>query len=97
MEIKATIVETLAGKYTTTEIEKHVDHFMNDNSDISTDILNIGIVIIYNMGWQKRSTGRIYDSLSSHRFMIGCVTGNVVSVGVRENNATDACVQIAKM
>ena len=50
MEIKATIVETLAGKYTTNEIEKYVDHFMNDKSDIPTDILNIGIGISYDMG-----------------------------------------------
>ena len=56
---------------------------MNDNSDIPTDILNIEIVISYDMGWQKHSTGRIYNSLSGHGFMIGCITENLVSVGVR--------------
>ena len=35
------------------------------------------------MGWNKRSTGRVYDSLSGHAFMIGCRSGKVISFGVR--------------
>ena len=36
----------------------------------------------FDMGWQKRATGRVYDSLSSHGYMIGCSTGKVISMGV---------------
>ena len=36
----------------------------------------------YDMGWQKRAGGRIYDSISGHGFMIGCFTRKVVGWGV---------------
>ena len=35
------------------------------------------------MGWQKQSTGRIYDSLSVHAFMIGWLSDKVVGFAVR--------------
>ena len=36
----------------------------------------------FDVGWQKRSTGRVYDSLSGHGYMIGCSGGRVISMGV---------------
>lgn len=47
MEIKTTIVKTLVSKYTTAEIEKYIDHFINYNPDIPTGILNIVFVVSY--------------------------------------------------
>ena len=30
------------------------------------------------MGWQRRSSGRLYDSFSGHVYLIGCRTGKVI-------------------
>ena len=30
------------------------------------------------MGWQKRSTGKVYDSLSGHTYIIGALAGNII-------------------
>ena len=45
-------------------------------------IRTISISVSYDMGWQKRSTGRIYDSVSRHGFFIGRRTKNVISMGI---------------
>ena len=34
------------------------------------------------MGWQKKRSGRQYDSMSGHGYFIGCRTGKVVLCGV---------------
>ena len=34
------------------------------------------------MGWQKKGSGRQYDSMSGHGYFIGCRTGKVVLCGV---------------
>ena len=41
-------------------------------------LLNIDIIISYDMRWQKRAGGIIYDSLSGHGLFIGCQTKNIV-------------------
>lgn len=46
---------------------------MNDNPNVPTENLDIDIVGSYDMGWQELSTGHIYDWLSWHGFMIGCI------------------------
>ena len=43
----------------------------------------IAIIASYDMGWNQRATGRIYDSLSGHGFLIGCRSGKVIALGVR--------------
>ena len=35
------------------------------------------------MGWQKRSTRKIYDSMSEHGFMIRCWSGNIIGFKVK--------------
>ena len=57
------------------------------NKNLTTqndEIPTIPIAVSYDMGWQKRSGGRVYDSLSGHGFIIGCRTGKVVGMGVRK-------------
>ena len=39
----------------------------------------------YDIGWQKCSTGRLYHLFSGHGFMIGCLSGKVVSSAVKSN------------
>jgi hypothetical protein len=55
--------------------------YLNTQND---EIPTIPIAVSYDMGWQKRSGGRVYDSLSGHGFIIGCRTGKVVGMGVRK-------------
>ena len=40
----------------------------------------IGIVVSYDMGWNKRSTGTRYDSISGHGVAIGQLTKKVVGI-----------------
>lgn len=47
-------------------------------------IYQIGITVSYDMGWQKRATGKVYDSLSGHGYFIGCNTDLVVRMGVKK-------------
>ena len=44
------------------------------------------------MGWNKRSSGRVYDSLSGRAFLIGCRSGNVIYFGV----CAKKCVKCAR-
>ena len=40
------------------------------------------------MGWQKRATGRIYDSLSGHGYFIGCLGKNIVQYGLMKKKCS---------
>ena len=88
-EIIATIKEKLKGSYTDFEIEKYANNFITGKlDDLPAEIKTVGIAVSYDMGWNKRSTGRVYDSLSGHAFMIGCQTGNVIDMGVSKKKCS---------
>jgi hypothetical protein len=40
------------------------------------------LTVTLDMGWQKRSSGRLYDSLSGHCFAIGGETKKIIKVFV---------------
>ena len=40
------------------------------------------------MGWQKRSTEKIHDSMTRHGFMIGCRTGNIIGFKVKSKSCS---------
>ena len=83
-EIKATIEEILAEKYSEEEIKKATQAFFaGDDPNIPDLIKKVGIAVSYDMGWQKRSTGKLYDSLSGHGFIFGVRTGNVIGFQVK--------------
>ena len=42
----------------------------------------VPITILYDMGWQKRGTGRMYNSNSGHAFMIGAKTKKIIGIAV---------------
>ena len=42
-----------------------------DLSDKEKNCNKVKLIVKYDMGWQKRSYGRIYDSYSGHAFTIG--------------------------
>ena len=57
------------------------------------DLRHVGISLSFDMGWQKRATGRIYDSLSGHGFFIGCLSKNVVEYGLL-NKKCSTCMSL---
>ena len=40
----------------------------------------------FDMGWNKSTTEKLYDSLSGHAFMIGCQTGMVIGLMTKNKN-----------
>ena len=60
---------------------KHVARKKYDK--IPTEILILGIDISFDMGQQKRCTGKLYDSLSEHLYKIGCRTGENFGLSVK--------------
>ena len=90
------IKERLDTKYSTVDFDKYVTNYENDDLHIPDNILTVGIIVSYDMVWQKRSTGRIYDSLSGHGFIIGCSTGKVVALAVREKNVRNVRLLIKR-
>ena len=55
--------------------------------DLPVNLPLIDISVSYDMGWQKRAGGRIYDSLSGHGFLVDCRSKKVVRMGVFQKNA----------
>lgn len=88
-EIEATIQYELKGEYSDDEILKHVQYFQENEGFIPEIIKKVEVVASYDMGWNTHITGRVYDSLSGHAFLIGCCSGNVISFGV----CTKKCVK----
>ena len=87
-EIKATISEKLEGM-TKDEINIATKaYFDKDTENIPDAIKKLGIAVSYDMGWQKRATGKIYDSMSGHGFMIGCRTGNIIGFKVKSKTCS---------
>ena len=86
-EVVATIKAELSDEYTENEIDSYAKKIINkEYEDLPDKIKNVGIAVSYHMGWNKRSTGQVYDSLSGHGFIIGCKTGNVIGYGVSKKS-----------
>ena len=87
-EIIATISDKLEGM-TKDEINIATKaYFEQDTDNIPDAIQKLRIAVSYDMGWQKRSTGKIYDSMSGHGFMIGCRTGNIIGFKVKSKTCS---------
>ena len=77
--------DRLEDKYTNDETEQTINHLLDGNySQLPDELLSIGIAVSFDMGWQRRSTGRVYDNMSGHGFIIGCWTKNVVGFGLKK-------------
>ena len=46
------------------------------------NIISVPLTISHDMGWQRRSTSRVYDSISGHGFLVGCRSHQVIHMGV---------------
>ena len=74
---------------TENETELNIYFFITKQYDkMHKDLQKIGITVSFDMGWQKRSGGHIYDSLSGHGYFLGCLLGNVVYYGVIKKNCS---------
>ena len=63
-EIIATIDEKLASTMSKDEIKKATKAwFDKDNENIPDEIKKLGIAVSYDMGWQKRSTVKVFNSM----------------------------------
>ena len=84
-EIRVTIREKLSkSKYKNDEIDKAITvFFAGVDGNIPALIKKVALIVSYDMGWQKQSTGKLYDSLSGHGFIFGCKTGNIIGFRVK--------------
>ena len=67
MEIKETIMNEKGEKYYKEWVGKAQGYRQK-----------IGLTVSYDMGWNKRSSGHRYDSLSGHAFIIGAYTRRII-------------------
>jgi hypothetical protein len=82
-EVSSTIEQKYESVWEEDEIHKMKTMVSQDKiNDLPTTINSIPISVSYDMGWNKRGGGRVYDSLSGHGFLVGCKTGKIISFGV---------------
>jgi len=82
-KIEATIREKLCDEYDSKKINGNIQWFVSGEYDkMLPRLLMIGLSVSYDMGWQKRATCRLYDSLPGHGFIIGCRKKIVIGMGV---------------
>ena len=75
---------------------KQVNVFFSNKKRKTKDSLTIGIDVSFDMGWQKRSSGRSYDSRSGHAFLIGCHTQKVISQIIYSKNCRICSIHLKK-
>ena len=66
-----------------------------DLSDEDRNKNKVKLTVIYDMGWQKRSSGRRYDSSSGHAFIIVGIS-KVIIVMVLYSKACRNCDSVDK-
>ena len=66
---------------------------MKKEGDVPEELNTLGLTVSYDMGWQKRSTGGRYDSMSGHGFIIGCRSKKIIGVDVRGKNTVNVIMQ----
>ena len=74
-EIKATIVADKGEVYYESWINKP-----------ASEQERIGLVVSYDMGWQKRASGNSYSSKSGHAFVVGMQTRRIIDCVVFSTN-----------
>ena len=54
----------------------------------------IGLTASYDMGWNKRSSGNRFDSISGHAFLIGCKCRKILAAQIASKNETSVPSQV---
>ena len=71
-EIRMTAEETFSDLIEDRSLQRWFNFLKNKEYDKAKQIItHLRITTSYDMGWQRRSTGRVYDSLSGHGYMVG--------------------------
>jgi len=68
-EIMATIIADRGEEYYESWIKKPIE-----------EREKVGLVVSYDMGWQKRASGNLYSSKSGHAFVVGMQTRRILTV-----------------
>ena len=81
------VIATLSQTHDEMEVQSYkttIKHaiIQNKYDVIPSKFLPFAIAVSYDMGWQKKGSGKQYDSNSGHGYFIGCRTGKVVTCGV---------------
>ena len=74
-EIKETIIADKGEAYYASWINKPI----NERE-------KVGLVVSYDMGWQKRASGNVYSSKSGHVFVVGMQTRRIIDCVVFSTN-----------
>ena len=74
-------IETVAGE--TCKRAMHLEGMLTDTGDDTFGPEAVDLVASYDMGWQRRSSGRAYNSKSGHGVLIGEATGKILNYGTR--------------
>ena len=84
-EIDGTIRDKLEEKrYTDETVTSATNAWYEKVIDkIPPEILILGIAISSDMDWQKKSTGKLYGSLSGYVYKIGCRKGESIGLSVK--------------
>ena len=62
-----------------TMIHEHGDEYYNNWKSKKIGARDkVGLTVSYDMGWNKRSSGHRYDSISGHAFIIGAYTRRII-------------------
>ena len=90
-EISLTVEDLYEDRMNEEELSEMMTKITNGELEtIKQKLEDIPLAVSYDMGWQKRAGGRVYDSLSGHGFLIGCRSGKVIKFGVLKKNAPHA-------
>ena len=88
-EICATVIKTWDGakpQHLQTKALRLVDDAKYD--DLEELIGPTPLSVSYDMGWQRRGGGRVFDSLSGHGYLMGCLNGKVIHASVLKNRCS---------
>ena len=80
-EIKATIINERSEEFYEDWIKLPVDQREK-----------FGLVVSYDMGWQKRASGHSYSSRSGHAFVIGMYTKQIIDCVVYSMNCKNVSI-----
>ena len=83
-EIRACIREQYPESINTETLENPINYLENRRAKNNHTLgdSSIEIVASYDMSWSIRSSGRHYDSMKGHGFLIGGIKKNIIAMGV---------------
>ena len=82
-EINLTIEDLYEDEIDEEELSKIVGKIAHGElKTIDNELDAFPLAVSYDMGWQKRTGGRVYDSLSGHGFLIGFRSDKAIKFGV---------------